>query len=65
MGSHYKGAEVLDDMIFWSASFKGPKAVPGEYKVTLEKGNLSKEQDFKILADPRSEVSISTDETSV
>ena len=34
-----KGAEVLDDMIFWSASFKGPKAVPGEYKVTLEKGN--------------------------
>ena len=55
--THYKGAEVLDDMIFWSVSFKGPKAVPGKYKVILEKGNLFKEQDFTILADPRSEVS--------
>ena len=55
--THYKGAEVLDDMIFWSTSFKGPKAVPGKYKVILEKGNLFKEQDFTILADPRSEVS--------
>ena len=57
--THYKGAEVLDDMIFWSASFDGAKAVPGEYKVVLEKIELSEEQNFTILPDPRSEVSIS------
>ena len=26
--TRYKGAETLKGMIFWSASFKGPKAVP-------------------------------------
>ncbi|MFL2603573.1 MAG: WD40/YVTN/BNR-like repeat-containing protein [Flavobacteriaceae bacterium] len=55
----YEGAEILDSMIFWSASFSGAKAVPGKYKVILEKNGESQEQDFEILPDPRSEVSIS------
>ena len=55
----YNGPETPKDMIFWSASFDGAKAVPGEYKVLLEKNQLSEEQDFTILPDPRSEVSIS------
>ena len=46
-------------MIFWSSSFKGPKAVPGEYKVTLIKNKLEASKNFKILSDPRSESSIS------
>ena len=46
-------------MIFWSASFSGAKAVPGKYKVVLEKNGESQEQEFEILPDPRSEVSIS------
>ena len=55
----YEGAEILDSMIFWSASFSGAKAVPGKYKVVLEKNGESQEQEFEILPDPRSEVSIS------
>ena len=55
----YNGSETPKDMIFWSASFDGAKAVPGEYKVVLEKNELSEEQNFTILPDPRSEVSIS------
>ena len=55
----YEGAEILDSMIFWSASFSGAKAVPGKYKVALEKNGKSQEQEFEILPDPRSEVSIS------
>ena len=55
----YNGPETPKDMIFWSASFDGAKAVPGEYKVVLEINELSEEQDFTILPDPRSEVSIS------
>ena len=57
--TRYKGAETLEGMIFWSASFKGPKAVPGEYIVTLIKNELEVSKNFKILSDPRSESSIS------
>ena len=57
--TRYKGAEILDGMIFWSASFKGSKAVPGNYKVILEKNGISQEQSFKILPDPRSEATLS------
>ena len=49
---------VLDGMIFWSASFSGAKAVPGNYKVILEKNGITQEQSFEILPDPRSEVSL-------
>ena len=31
----YDGAEKLKDMILWWASLDGPKAIPGQYKVTL------------------------------
>ena len=57
--TRYNGAETLEGMIFWSTSFKGPKAVPGDYIVTLQKNNLKESQQFTILPDPRSESSIS------
>ena len=57
--TRYNGAETIEGMIFWSASFKGPKAVPGDYIVTLEKNNLKDSQQFTILPDPRSEASVS------
>ncbi len=51
------GAKVLDGMIFWSASFSGAKSVPGKYMVTLSKNGIKKSKPFKILIDPRAEVS--------
>jgi photosystem II stability/assembly factor-like uncharacterized protein len=57
--TRYQGSETIEGMIFWSASFLGAKAVPGKYKVVLEKNEVSQEEDFVILPDPRSEVSVS------
>jgi len=57
--TRYDGAETLEGMIFWSTSFKGPKAVPDDYVVTLKKNNLVTSKKLKILSDPRSESSIS------
>ncbi|CAM1354308.1 WD40/YVTN/BNR-like repeat-containing protein [Tenacibaculum insulae] len=51
----YKGAEKLKGMILWWASLKGPKAVPGVYKVSLSVNGKTQEQPFNILADPRAE----------
>ena len=45
-------------MILWWASLSGPKAIPGNYKVELEKNGLSKSHDFNILKDPRSEAAL-------
>jgi hypothetical protein len=45
-------------MIFWSASFSGAKAVPGDYSVELEVNGQKKTQAFTILKDPRAEVNI-------
>ncbi len=57
--TRYKGAEKLEGMIFWSASFSGAKAVPGKYKVSLLiNDDIKEEQLFEILPDPRSESSI-------
>ena len=56
--TRYDGAEKLDGMIFWSASFSGAKAVPGSYSVTLIVNGVEKSQQFDILLDPRSESSI-------
>ena len=56
--TRYEGSETLEGMIFWSASFSGAKAVPGIYKVTLEKNGVAQEQLFEILPDPRAEVTI-------
>jgi photosystem II stability/assembly factor-like uncharacterized protein len=51
----YDGAERLKDMILWWASLSGPKAIPGDYKVSLNVNEESISQPFTILADPRAE----------
>ena len=56
--TRYEGAEKLDGMIFWSASFSGAKAVPGSYSVSLMVNGKEQTQTFDILPDPRSESSV-------
>ena len=56
--TRYKGAERLDGMILWGASLSGAKAVPGQYKVSLQKNDTMIERAFTILPDPRAEVTI-------
>lgn len=51
----YDGAERLKGMILWWASLEGPKAVPGEYKVSLDVNGELQSQNFTVLADPRAE----------
>jgi len=53
-----EGAETLDGMIFWAAGFDGPKAVPGNYKVSLNVNGAEQSQQFKIIPDPRAEASV-------
>ncbi|MGB5507728.1 WD40/YVTN/BNR-like repeat-containing protein, partial [Robiginitalea sp.] len=53
-----KGAERLDGMILWWANLEGAKAVPGTYKVHLNTGDQTLTQEFKIIPDPRAEVSV-------
>ncbi|MEJ2583520.1 MAG: glycosyl hydrolase, partial [Robiginitalea sp.] len=53
-----KGAERLKGMILWWANLNGPKAVPGSYKVHLNAQGETQSQTFKILPDPRAEVSV-------
>ncbi|NND16891.1 MAG: glycosyl hydrolase [Eudoraea sp.] len=53
-----EAAERLKGMILWAANLSGPKAVPGSYKVHLNVNGNSTSQEFKILPDPRAEVSI-------
>lgn len=53
-----KGAEKLKGMIFWWASFNGPKAVPGDYNVQLVVNGATQSKDFTIVPDPRAEASI-------
>ena len=52
------GAERLQGMILWAASLGGAKAVPGDYTVHLNINGTTQSQDFKILPDPRAEVSV-------
>ena len=52
-----KGAKKLDGMILWSANLEGPKAVPGAYKVQLNVNGTTTSETFRILPDPRAEVS--------
>ena len=56
--TRYKGAEKLKDMIFWSVSFAGAKAVPGDYQVLLTKNGVEEKQPFTIVPDPRAEVTV-------
>ncbi|MBT8314727.1 MAG: glycoside hydrolase, partial [Maribacter sp.] len=53
-----KGAKKLEGMILWWASLEGAKAVPGDYKVHLNVNGSSQSQTFKIVPDPRAEVSV-------
>ncbi|RUA08178.1 MAG: glycosyl hydrolase [Flavobacteriia bacterium] len=50
----YPGAEKVKGMILWWASLNGPKALPGDYSVSLTKNRQSRTQEFKLLKDPRS-----------
>ncbi|PTB93727.1 glycosyl hydrolase [Marivirga lumbricoides] len=49
----YPDAEGFEGMILWWASLNGPKALPGEYKVTLANNGITQSQTFEILKDPR------------
>ena len=53
----YPDAEGFEGLIMWAAGLRGPKAVPGMYKVRLSVDGTSAESDFEILKDPRSESS--------
>ncbi|GLU43088.1 VPS10 domain-containing protein [Allomuricauda sp. NBRC 101325] len=53
-----KSAERLEGMILWWANLSGPKAVPGSYKVSLNVNGATQTEDFKILPDPRAEVTV-------
>ncbi|WP_400075951.1 VPS10 domain-containing protein [Winogradskyella sp. R77965] len=51
----YDGAERLKGMILWWASLQGPRAIPGQYKVSLNVNGDEQSQQFTIVADPRAE----------
>ena len=53
-----KGAEKLEGMILWWANLGGAKAVPGNYQVHLNVNGDDQSEEFKILPDPRAEVSV-------
>ncbi|WP_297693361.1 glycosyl hydrolase [uncultured Eudoraea sp.] len=53
-----EGAEKLEGMILWSANLDGAKAVPGSYKVYLNRNGTTFSETFTILPDPRAEVSL-------
>jgi DNA repair ATPase RecN len=54
----YPGAEKVKDMILWWASLNGPMALPGNYKVSLTVGDITKSQNFTILKNPISETNL-------
>ncbi len=51
----YPDAKGFEGIVLWAASLRGPRAVPGDYKVRLSVGDQSLEQPLRILKDPRSE----------
>lgn len=54
----YEDAKSFKGMIMWAGSTRGPRAVPGTYKVKFTVGDQVQEQEFEILPDPRSSSSI-------
>ncbi len=55
----YPDAEKVKGMILWWASLTGPIALPGTYKVSLNKNGVQlTEQNFNLLKDPRSNASL-------
>ncbi|MBT8253442.1 MAG: glycosyl hydrolase, partial [Bacteroidia bacterium] len=55
----YDGATDFKGMVLWWASLRGPRAIPGQYKVELKVNDEIKSQSFNIVADPRSESTLS------
>ncbi len=49
----YPDAKRFDGMIFWAGSLSGPRAVPGDYSVTLTHNGEVLESPFTIVPDPR------------
>jgi photosystem II stability/assembly factor-like uncharacterized protein len=50
----YPGMERFDELIMWSDMREGPKAVPGSYRAELTVGDVTREVEFEVVADPRS-----------
>jgi len=50
----YPGMERFDKLIMWSDMREGPKAVPGTYRVELTVGDITRDVEFEVHADPRS-----------
>ena len=49
----YPGYRTFKGMVFYSSPNKGPKAVPGMYKVRLNYNGSTSEETFTIVKDPR------------
>lgn len=50
----YPGMQRFDDLIMWADMQVGPKAIPGTYRAELTVGNVVRDVEFEVLADPRS-----------
>lgn len=50
-----ENAEGFEGLIMWAANLRGPKVIPGTYKVRMTLDGVAQEQSFKVLADPRYE----------
>jgi len=49
---NYTDVEKIDGMILWNGNVEGPKAIPGNYKVTVKHNNDSASVSLTTLADP-------------
>jgi photosystem II stability/assembly factor-like uncharacterized protein len=50
----YPPAKRFDGMVLWWSGMSGPKAVPGDYKVSLTVNGVTQSRDFKVLQSPKS-----------
>jgi len=50
----YPGMERFDNLIMWSDMREGPQAVPGTYRAELTVGDITRDVEFEVHADPRS-----------
>lgn len=53
----YEGAARFKGMVLWFGGTRGPRAVPGKYKVRLTAAGKTQTQEFDIVKDPRIEAS--------
>lgn len=49
----YPGYKTFPGMVYYGSPNRGPKAVPGQYKVRLTVNGVATEQVFEIIKDPR------------